>query len=157
MLMSAYFGAGLIALLAIAAVIDARTQRIPDPLNAAIALLGAAFVWATGQDALQAALGAAFGFGAIWGVNALYLRLRGRDGIGMGDAKLMGAGGLWIGLLGAPFAMILGTCAALAGVALMRLRGRAITGTDRLAFGPYLAFGVGAVFAVLQLLAVPAA
>jgi len=41
------------------------------------------------QGLLDGLLGAAFGSFLLWGVAAIYKRVRGRDGMGMGDVKMM--------------------------------------------------------------------
>ncbi len=46
----------------------------------------------------DALLGAAFGSGLLWLVAELYLRLRGREGMGMGDVKMMLMAGAFLGL-----------------------------------------------------------
>lgn len=46
---------------------------------------------------LMALAGGAFGYGLIFAINALYKFLRGQDGLGMGDAKLMLCFGVWLG------------------------------------------------------------
>jgi leader peptidase (prepilin peptidase)/N-methyltransferase len=142
------FFATLCALLAIAAAVDLRTHRLPDALNAAIAVLGCAFVAVTHAPVLDALIGAAFGYGLIWGVNALYRARRGRDGVGMGDAKLLAAGGLWVGWFGVPFVVLIAASLALATLAVSALRGKALAPTDRIAFGPFLAVALAVVVAL---------
>jgi leader peptidase (prepilin peptidase) / N-methyltransferase len=46
----------------------------------------------------DALLGAAFGSGLLWLVAELYFRLRGREGMGMGDVKMMLMAGAFLGL-----------------------------------------------------------
>jgi leader peptidase (prepilin peptidase)/N-methyltransferase len=46
----------------------------------------------------DALLGAAAGSGLLWLVSELYLRLRGREGMGMGDVKMMLMAGAFLGL-----------------------------------------------------------
>lgn len=137
------------ALLTVAAVIDLRTLRIPDGLNAFIVLVGIVrILTAQPQTAVSAAIGAALGYGLIWGVNALHRARRGHDGIGMGDAKLLAAGGIWVGWFGVPFVVLIAASAALVAVAVIRLAGRPMPQTAKIAFGPFLALGIGAVHAL---------
>jgi leader peptidase (prepilin peptidase)/N-methyltransferase len=140
----AFFG-GLCALLTAAAIIDARTQRLPDVITLGIGLMGAAYVLVTGGEIGAGVLGAVLGYGLIWGVNALYRARRGHDGVGMGDAKLLAAGGLWIGWFGVPFVVLIGSSLALAVIGYRHLRGDRVAATDRIAFGPYLAAGIAGV------------
>jgi leader peptidase (prepilin peptidase)/N-methyltransferase len=46
----------------------------------------------------DALLGAAFGGGLLWLVAELYFRLRGREGMGFGDVKMMLMAGAFLGL-----------------------------------------------------------
>jgi leader peptidase (prepilin peptidase) / N-methyltransferase len=54
-------------------------------------------------------LGAAFGSFLLWGVAALYKRVRGREGMGLGDVKMMAMVGAFLGLRGAFLTILLGT------------------------------------------------
>ncbi len=54
-------------------------------------------------------------------LNAVYLKLRGRSGIGMGDAKLLGGVGLWLGWQHLPFVLLAASVLALAFVSLFFL------------------------------------
>lgn len=46
---------------------------------------------------VMALAGGALGYGLIFTINALYKFVRGQDGLGMGDAKLMMCFGVWLG------------------------------------------------------------
>ena len=61
------------------------------------------------QGLLDALLGAAFGSFLLWGVAALYKRVRGREGMGMGDVKMMAMVGSFLGPRGAFLTILLGT------------------------------------------------
>lgn len=54
-------------------------------------------------------------------LNAIYLKLRGRTGIGMGDAKLLGGVGLWLGWQHLPFVLLAASVLALVVVSLFFL------------------------------------
>lgn len=86
--------------LLILAVVDAQTQYLPDVLTLPLlwaGLLGSSFqVLALGLD--ESVWASALGYGLFWGLAMLYKFLRGRDGIGLGDAKLLAALGAWLGL-----------------------------------------------------------
>ena len=69
---------------------------------------------------LDALLGAAFGSFVLWGVAALYKRVRGREGMGMGDVKMMAMVGAFLGVRGAFLTILLGTVlGTLVGVAII--------------------------------------
>ena len=61
------------------------------------------------QGLLDALLGAAFGSFLLWSVATLYKRVRGREGMGMGDVKMMAMVGAFLGVRGAFLTILLGT------------------------------------------------
>ena len=61
------------------------------------------------EGLLDGLLGAAFGSFLLWGVAALYKRVRGREGMGMGDVKMMAMVGAFLGVRGAFLTILLGT------------------------------------------------
>lgn len=138
------------ALLALAW-IDWEHWRLPDALTLPLLLLGLAATGLLAPPPLLAPLtahaaAAALGYLAFRGVSALYRRLRGRDGLGEGDAKLLAAAGAWVGPAALSSVILV---AALAGLVLalgLRLRGRAVGSDTALPFGPCLAFATWAVW-----------
>jgi len=58
---------------------------------------------------LNGILGALFGSLLLWGVAAAYKRLRGREGMGMGDVKMMAMVGAFLGVRGAFLTILVGT------------------------------------------------
>jgi leader peptidase (prepilin peptidase) / N-methyltransferase len=64
-------------------------------------------VWALGL--VDAALGALFGSMLLWGAAALYKMARGREGMGMGDVKMMAMAGAFLGPRGTFLTILLGT------------------------------------------------
>ena len=126
--------------------IDARTLRLPDaltlPLGAAGLLLG--FAGVLGPLPAQV-VGAVLGFGLLAALDAAYRRLRGRPGVGRGDAKLLGAVGAWLGPGGlGPTVLV----AALVGLAAAVLAPGGARRDARIAFGPCLALGAWVVWLV---------
>lgn len=127
--------------------IDLRRRILPDPLNLLLFTLGLAVAGlrepeAAALAACLAQAGAAFLL--LWGLRALYARLRGRTGLGFGDVKFVGAATTWIGLGGLPVLILVASIAALAALACAALTGRRVTGTVRVPFGPFLAIGLHA-------------
>jgi leader peptidase (prepilin peptidase)/N-methyltransferase len=61
------------------------------------------------QGLLDGLLGAAFGSFLLWAVAATYKRVRGRDGMGLGDVKMMAMIGAFLGVRGAFLTILLGT------------------------------------------------
>jgi leader peptidase (prepilin peptidase) / N-methyltransferase len=58
---------------------------------------------------LDGLLGAAFGSLLLWGVAAMYKVARGREGMGLGDVKMMAMVGAFLGLRGTFLTILLGT------------------------------------------------
>ena len=131
-------GAFLGALLLAIAVIDLRTLRIPDWLSLPLIAAGLARTAFVAPERLPAhALGAAAGYAVLGLFGALYFRLRGRDGLGLGDAKLFAAGGAWLGWQPLPAVLAVGAVGGLV-FALATGLGR----SARIAFGPWLALAI---------------
>ena len=124
-------------------VVDFLALRLPDVLTlplTAIGLLLALFL--PESRPLTHLIGAAAGFFALYGIALLYRALRGREGLGLGDAKLAAAAGAWLGWQALPFVVLIACAAGFVwvGVAMM-LRGRAAV-QEEIAFGVPLCFAI---------------
>ena len=148
-------GAGLVAysvllagLLLALANIDLRTRLLPDLLNAAVLGVGILMVaMLRPQDWVDHAIGALAGYCVLWGVEAFYRRVRGRDGLGRGDAKLLGALGAWTGWMGLPPLLLIASLSGILAVVVQSaVRKQALTGQTAIAFGPWIALGGYAVW-----------
>jgi leader peptidase (prepilin peptidase) / N-methyltransferase len=125
--------------------IDAETFRLPDILALPLILAGLAEAWFLDRSAIfDRAQGAALAAISLTLLALLYKRLRKRSGLGMGDAKLLAAGGAWVGVAALPWVLIAGALSALAWALVLRLRGQTLTATTRIPFGPFLAAGIWA-------------
>ena len=123
--------------------IDWDWLRLPDALTLPLIVAGLVATWLLDPPALADHAGAALaGYAALRGLNALYRRLRGRDGLGAGDAKLFAAGGAWVGLAALPWLLLLAALAGLGVAALRRLRGERLAATTALPFGTCLALAL---------------
>lgn len=138
-------GSGLALLMIAIAAVDARRFIIPDELSAAALALGlAATAWQAGGE-IAAALGGAALRGvvlalAFWGLRMLYRRLRGHEGLGLGDVKLAGVAGVWLDWSTIPVAIEIAALSALAVCALRYFRDRRSVGaTTKLPFGLFFA------------------
>jgi leader peptidase (prepilin peptidase) / N-methyltransferase len=129
------------ALLALAAV-DWRCLLLPDFLT--LPLLGGGLaLWAAAEPAALAAhaIGAALGGAFVLAVRQTYWLLRRREGIGLGDAKLLAASGAWVGWQGLPSVLLVASVAALAGSLLCHKRSGSISLVDPVPFGAFLCLG----------------
>jgi prepilin signal peptidase PulO-like enzyme (type II secretory pathway) len=127
-------------LLALSA-IDVRTRRLPDALNLLLALTGlSAALMLDRERMLEHVAGTVAGFAGIVVVEMAYRALRKRDGIGRGDAKLMGALGAWIGIKSLAGCLLLAASGAITAILLASwLSGRKLTPDVSVPFGPFLA------------------
>jgi len=120
--------------------IDARTYRLPDALTLPLVLAGLAeAALLEPASVTDRAAAAALGFGLFWLVGFAYRRARGREGLGLGDAKLLAAAGAWCGIAALPMIIFTAAVLALLWALFLRLRGVAVTATLRLPFGPFIA------------------
>jgi leader peptidase (prepilin peptidase)/N-methyltransferase len=109
-----------------AAFIDAEHMYLPDPITLGGTLFGLATPGLRDLGWGDVFEGAAAGFFGVWlPFVFLYPRLRGRAGMGMGDAKLVMLAGAWFGLPGAVFALFAGALqASVAAIVLFAVQGR---------------------------------
>jgi leader peptidase (prepilin peptidase) / N-methyltransferase len=116
------------------AVLDARHFWLPDRLILVLALGGLVLGGFVSGEAIQHRLiGGIAGFAALWLLAHAYRRFRGRDGLGLGDSKLLGAIGLWTGWMALPPILLLASAIGLA-VALAQGRSR----LEQMPFGTLL-------------------
>lgn len=122
------------------AAIDLRHQLLPDVLTLPLIPAGLAVIWTLDPTALaDHAIGAAAGLGGFWLIAWLYRRLRGREGLGLGDAKLLAGAGAWLGWQALPSVIVMAAGSALVVALAVAMAGTRLGATTRLAFGPYLA------------------
>jgi leader peptidase (prepilin peptidase)/N-methyltransferase len=127
--------------------IDWENMVLPDVLTLPLLLLGLTATWILAPALLADHLGAAVaGYLAFRALEIGYRKLRGRDGLGQGDAKLLAAAGAWVGLQALPLVVLGGALAGLCAALFMRLRGAHISATTALPFGPGLALALWVVW-----------
>lgn len=125
--------------LAALALIDARRMILPEILTIPLALAGFALAaWVSPDQLTGHFIGFALGWGLMAAVAAAFRSWRGRDGLGGGDAMLLGAAGAWLGPLALPSLLFLAALAALGWAVLRRVR--------LLPFGPFLAAAFWAIW-----------
>ena len=126
------------------AFIDADTQLLPDDLTLPLLWGGlVANLFGLFVPLASAVIGAIAGYLSLWTVYWLFKLIRGKEGMGHGDFKLLAALGAWLGWPMLPqIVLVSSVLGAVGGIAAIVARGR-----DRAAplpFGPWLA-GAGAV------------
>jgi leader peptidase (prepilin peptidase)/N-methyltransferase len=121
-----------------AAWIDAKTFILPDRITLPLILAGLAVTrWLAPDQLTDHAAAAALGYLGFTALNAAYRALRGRDGLGQGDAKLLAAAGAWLGAALLPDEILAAGLIGLAWVAVLKLRRH--PADEKLPFGPALA------------------
>lgn len=108
------------------AVLDARHYWLPDALTLPLAALGLMIApWVTGTSVTDGAIGAAVGYGTLLLIAIAYRKLRGREGLGLGDAKLLGALGAWFGWQALPFIVLAASLSGLSWAVIQAIVARA--------------------------------
>ncbi len=120
--------------------IDLRRWLLPDALTLPLVVAGlAAAAILDPEQLIDRALGAALGYLALRTIALLYRALRGREGLGQGDAKLLAASGAWVGASALPQVILGAAVSALLVAACLRLAGVRLGPHSALPFGPFLA------------------
>ena len=139
---SAVLWCGLAATLVALAFIDIDTQLLPDNLTLPLVWAGivaSALGW-TPVPLAASVGGAVAGYLSLWFVFHAYRLIRGKEGMGAGDFKLLAALGAWMGWQLIPSIILLASAVgAVVGIGLIVLRSH-----DKdvpIPFGPYLAGG----------------
>lgn len=119
--------------------IDVDTQLLPDAITLPLLWAGLLFnLSGTFADLHSAVIGAIGGYLALWSVYWAFKLTTGKEGMGYGDFKLLGALGAWFGWQMLPLTILLSSLVgAVVGIALIVLakQGRNVP----IPFGPYLA------------------
>jgi leader peptidase (prepilin peptidase) / N-methyltransferase len=132
----AVFGWLLLAL----AVVDFEFLKLPNQMTAALAATGmASGMVATEPAMIDRIIGGSAGFLLLWAIARLYRIWRGRDGMGGGDPKLLGAIGCWLGWQDLPVVLFGASLAGLILVVLDIARGRQVSAMSQLPFGALMA------------------
>jgi leader peptidase (prepilin peptidase)/N-methyltransferase len=127
--------------------IDAVSMMLPDAITLPLLLIGLAQCWWRVPGALaDHALAAILAWASLQAVAIVYRRVRHREGLGQGDAKLFAAGAAWTGLGALSWVLLIAALLGLATAGVARLRGQRVSMTTRLPFGPALAAAVWAVW-----------
>ncbi len=132
--------------------IDFDTQLLPDDITLPLLWLGLLFNLHRGfTDLKSAVIGAMLGYLILWSVYWLFKLVTGKEGMGYGDFKLLGAIGAWFGWQLLPAVILLSSVAgAVIGIGLILFKGK--SGNTAIPFGPFLALGgIAALFFGQQL------
>jgi leader peptidase (prepilin peptidase)/N-methyltransferase len=138
-----WIGCGLGWALLVLAWIDWEHLLLPDAITLPLVPAGLAATFWLAPEALAAhAAGAALGYSAFRGFAWAYRRLRGREGLGQGDAKLLAAAGAWLGWEALPAVVLVAAFAGLGLAGALALKRGGLDREARLPFGPCLALAL---------------
>jgi len=150
------------ALLLVLAVTDLRARLLPDKVNLTGGILGLVFsgvvpvgdgasLWLSNRmfdfppparvlSVVDAVIGAMVGAGILWLFAEGYFRLRGHEGMGLGDVKMMGMAGTFLGVKAVVLTIMAGAVlGSVLGLAFMLFQRK--SGDYELPFGLFLAAG----------------
>ena len=138
--------------LLVIAALDLEHHWLPNRLTLPLIPAGLAVAWlGLGPSLEERAIGAAAGFIVLAAIALLYRRIRGREGMGGGDPILLAGIGAWVGALQLPSILVGAGLLGLVAVALMALRGEAVTSTSKLPLGTLMAVAAWPVWLVVAL------
>ena len=119
--------------------IDMDTQLLPDSMTLPLLWMGLGVnLFAVWTPISSAVMGAMLGYGSLWSVYWVFKLVTGKEGMGYGDFKLLGALGAWFGWQAVPLMILLSSFVGAAlgiGILIARRQGR----DTPMPFGPYLA------------------
>jgi len=89
---------------------------------------------------INSLIGGVFGYLIIWLIILFYRKVRNKEGMGLGDAKLMAVVGFWFGWVSIPFTIFISSFIALF-FAIPSLIKKNKSMTTQIPFGPYIIIG----------------
>ena len=126
--------------------IDLKHYIIPNELTFPLMFIGfvKSFDPNLNQDLfpnyINSLIGGVFGYFIIWSIIFLYKKIRNKEGMGLGDAKLLSAIGFWFGWVSIPIVIFFSSLVALATVA-PSLINKSRNLSAEIPFGPFLIIG----------------
>ena len=89
---------------------------------------------------INSIIGGVFGYIIIWLIIFIYKKLRNKEGMGLGDAKLLSVIGFWFGWISIPFVIFFSSAVALLSVVPDLIKNKKKL-SSQIPFGPYLIIG----------------
>ena len=122
--------------------IDLKHFIIPDVITFPLMALGFIKSFIPNLDPIfpyyvLSLIGGVFGYGIIWGIIFFYKQVKKKEGMGLGDAKLLAVIGFWFGLDAVPFIILLSSTIALISVAPDLIK-KSKKMSTQIPFGPYI-------------------
>jgi len=127
-----------------ASITDIQRHEIPDLASLSIASLGLVWLLVFQRSlAIEHALVAISLAALFFAIGEFYYRRWGIDGLGMGDAKLIGGLALWAGFYGSILVILISSLSAIVTIVLLQRNSQNLSG---IAFGPFLCLSAWAVW-----------
>ena len=89
---------------------------------------------------INSLIGGLFGYSIIWLIIFIYKKIRNKEGMGLGDAKLLAVVGFWFGWLSIPFTIFISSLVALI-LVIPSILNKSRNMTSQIPFGPYIIIG----------------
>ena len=89
---------------------------------------------------INSLIGGLFGYSIIWLIIFFYKKVRKKEGMGLGDAKLMAVIGFWFGWISIPFTIFISSTVALV-IVIPSLINQSRKMSSEIPFGPYIIIG----------------
>ncbi len=135
--------------------IDLAHYIIPNELTFPLMVIGFAKSFYPNLDPsifpnfLNSLIGGVIGYLIIWLIIFLYKKLKDKEGMGLGDAKLLSAIGFWFGWISIPYILIFSSITALV-ISIPSLINKSKNMSSQIPFGPYIVFGTIIYFTVME-------
>ena len=122
--------------------IDLKHFIIPDVITFPLMALGFIKSFIPNLDPIfpyyvLSLIGGIFGYGILWGIIFFYKQVKKKEGMGLGDAKLLAVIGFWFGLDAIPFIIFLSSTIALISVTPDLIK-KSKKMSTQIPFGPYI-------------------
>lgn len=120
--------------------IDFKTYLLPNKITLPLIPIGILQFWILQQNWVSACIGAVVAYLGFVAVEKGFKAVRGKDGLGRGDAKLLAVGGAWCGWSALPYIILIASLTGiLFAVFFMRSKNKSQL---MIAFGPFLALAI---------------
>lgn len=135
---------GLTLVLLMISLADLRSFRIPDVLSLPLIAAGLVVAWFKQDldghqtDLSDHLIGASSAFLLFAVLGEIVFRRTGREALGLGDAKLFGAAGAWLGWQALPLVLLIASLGGLFFALIFRRSSRG----SAIPFGPWIALGI---------------
>ena len=126
--------------------IDLKHYIIPNELTFPLMVIGFIKSFDPNLDQtifpnyINSLLGGIFGYSIIWLIILFYKKVRNKEGMGLGDAKLMAVVGFWFGWISIPFTIFISSVVALI-LVIPSLLKKTKDMSAQIPFGPYIIIG----------------